>query len=102
MDTEQPMLLALGTDSPMPDFLTDWLCQESAQQKNAIRTGMLDAFIPIPNGHMVVITVPHGDPEQRDRVQEVTIQVPTLLIGFADERAFYPDACVWIDADHLT
>ena len=28
MDTEQPMLLALGTDSPMPDFLTDWLCQE--------------------------------------------------------------------------
>ena len=102
MDTEQPMLLALGTDSPMPDFLTDWLCQESAQQKNVIRTGMLDAFIPIPNGHMVVITVPHGDPEQRDRVQEVTIQVPTLLIGFADERAFYPDACVWIDADHLT
>jgi len=101
MDSEQPMLLALGTDSPLPDFLTDWLSQETANMKQPFRVGMLDAFIPVPEGHMVVITAPHGDPDLRDRVQEITLHVPTMLIGYSGERAFYPEACVWIDADHL-
>lgn len=102
MDNTNTMLLALGTDAPVPEFLTDWLRQEAPQMNLSLRSGMLDAFVPIPDGHMVVITVPHGDPAQRDRVQEVTVHTPTLLIGFSDERPFYPDACVWIDADHLT
>ena len=49
MDTEQPMLLALGTDSPMPDFLTDWLSQETTPEKRTARRNAGRVY-PRPRG----------------------------------------------------
>lgn len=102
MNNMNAMLLALGTDSPVPEFLIDCLSQEAARMGLNVRDGMLDAFVPIPGDHMALVTAPHGDPAQRDRVQEMTANTPAIIIGFSEERPFYPDACVWIDIDHLT
>jgi len=97
-----PKLLALGSERSLPDFLRDWIEQEAARADINLRTGMLDAFLPIPEGYMVVITTPHDNEALRDKVQEVAMHVPTLLIGYPEERAFYQDCCTWIDLNNLT
>lgn len=101
-DETQSSLLVLGSEHPLPDFLVDWVRQETAHSNQVVRIGMLDAFIPIPDGNVVVVLAPHDNPYMRDRVQDVTMHVPTLIIGQPEERAFYPEACVWLDLSHLT
>lgn len=98
----KPALLVLGSERALPEFLIDWIQQETELTQQVVRIGMLDAFIPIPEGNMVMVLAPHDNPYMRDRVQDITTHVPTLVIGQSEERAFYPEACVWLDLSNMT
>ena len=101
-DKKTPVLLVLGTERALPDLLINWLSRETEKYGLKMRTGMLDAFVPIPPGHMVIVVAPHRDGGMRDRVQDVSLHVPTLIIGRAEERAYYPEACTWLDENQLS
>lgn len=98
----KPALLVLGSERPLPEFLIDWIQQEIAPSHQAVRFGMLSAFVPIPEGNMVIVLAPHDNPYMRDRVQDITTHVPTLIVGHPEDRAFYPEACVWLDLVNIT
>jgi|GEM_PF-741896 len=97
-----PPLLVLGTERALPDLLINWLDREAEESEITMRTGMLDAFLPVPSGHMAIVVAPHWDPDLRDRVQELSLHIPTLIIGRPEERAYYPDACTWLDEHQMS
>lgn len=97
-----PPLLVLGTERALPDLLMNWLTREVEKTDVSMRTGMLDAFYPVPAGLMTIVIAPHKDTNIRDRVQELSSHVPTMIIGRPEERAYYPDACTWLDENQLS
>lgn len=101
-EESKPVLLVLGSERALPEFLVDWVQQECERSQQNFRIGMLDAFIPIPDGHMVIVLAPHDNPAMRDHIQDISTHVPTLIIGHPEDRAFYPEASVWLDLTHMT
>jgi len=93
-------LLLLGSEGPAPDFLLQWLA--TSNDYPSVRSGLLDAFLPIPSGHMAVIIAPHHNPQLRDKVQDVTHHCPVLMLGYPEERPFYPEAAAWIDLNQVS
>ena len=95
-------LLVLGTERPVSSTLIQWLSEQPGAAAHPISSGMFEAFMPIPDGHMVIVIAPHDSPNMRDRIQEMSSHHACLIIGRSTERAYYPDASVWLDEDKLS
>lgn len=99
--TEQPQLLALGTEKPVPIQIIDWLQQKTGNGQR-LHTGMLNDIQLSGTEQMAILIAPHTSEQLRASVQYLSTQIPTLIIGPAEDRSHYPDACAWLDEQQLT
>ena len=99
--TNGRLLLAIGTERPVPEILMHWLTDISHRKGHELQQTMLSAYSPAVGQDMAILVAPSSVSSMRDSITALASNVPTIIIGRPEDRPFYPKACIWIDETNL-